>query len=163
MNVTLQDLRDVLKGQHRTDEAIFWFGYFWNAGPQSDLYRIMCETIYDPHFYEIRKQAGSDKSLTPASDPAIVYAHVLLRKRWEQAFGPLREYPLHLIPFGALKENDVVVHGPGRKFVCIPADWPCRVYLDGGVLKVPCAEDKTGRAFHTFRADSNGFIVGFRR
>ena len=123
MSISLQDMRDALKGQSRADEAIFWFGYFWNAGPQSDLYRIMCETIYDPHFYEIRKQAGSDKSLTPASDPAIVYAHVLLRERWEKSFGPLREYPLRPIRFGTLKENDVVICGPGRQFACIPADW----------------------------------------
>ena len=162
--ITLQDMRDALKGQSRADEAIFWFCMCWNSGPDnSDLYRIMCETGYDPHFYALRKQYGSEKYLTPATDPELVYCHELLRERWEKSFGPLREYPLRPIRFGTLKENDVVICGPGRQFACIPADWPCRVYLAGGDLKVPCAEDKTGRAFHPFKMGPDGNIVGFRR
>ena len=164
MSLTIQEMRDTLKGQDRANEAIFWFGLFWNSGPGSDLYRIMCETNYDPHFYAMRKRVGSeDKFLSPESDPEIVYCHTLLRERWEKAFGPLRESPLRPIRFGTLKENDVVVHGPGRPFICIPAGWPCRVYLDGGELKVPCAEDKTGRAFHSFKRGPDGNVVGFRR
>jgi hypothetical protein len=157
-------MRDTLKGQTRADEAIFWHCLFWNSGPDSDLYRIMCETGYDPHFYAIRKKFGSDTEfLTPESDPDIAYCHILLREQWEKAYGPLREYPLRPIKFGTLKENDVVVHGPGRPFMCIPAGWPCRVYLVGGELKVPCAEDKTGRAFHSFKMGPDGNIFGFRR
>ena len=64
--MNLQDMRDALKGQSRADEAIFWFCMFWNSGPDnSDLYRIMCETGYDPHFYALRKQYGSEKYLAP--------------------------------------------------------------------------------------------------
>jgi hypothetical protein len=164
VNMTLQDMRDTLKGQYRADEAIFWFGLFWNSGSDTDLYRIMCETKYDPHFYALRKKFGSnDEYLTPASDPEIVYCHTLLCAQWERGHGRLIEYPLRPIKFGTLKENDVVVHGPGRPFICIPAGWPCRVYRVGGELKVPCAEDKTGRAFHPLKAGRDGYLIGFRR
>ena len=164
MSLTIQDMRDTLKGQDRANEAIFWWCLFWNSGPDSDLYRIMCATDYDPRFYMLRKKLGSDDEfVTPANDPDIVYCHKVLHDRWEKAFGPLVEYPLRPIKFGTLKENDVVIHGPGRPFMCIPAGWPCRVYLDGGELKVPCAEDKTGRAFHAFKMGRDGNIVGFRR
>ena len=164
MNLTLQDMLDTLKGQARSDEAIFWFCLFWNSGVRSDLYRIMCETKYDPSLYQHRFKPGSkSEKLTPESDPEIVYAHVLLREQYERAFGPLREYPLRPIPFLDVKENDVVICGPGRQFPCIEADWPCRVFKHHGDLGVPCAEDSTTRSFHPFKAGPTGHIIGFRR
>lgn len=165
MTLTLQDMRDVLKGQGRSTEAIFWFCLFWNSGPQSDLYRVMCETNYDPHFYEFKHKPGGSPSefLSPGTDPEILFAHAVLREHYERAYGPLREYPLRPIRFGTLKENDVVIHGPGRVFACIPAEWPCRVFLVGGELAVPCAEDRTGRAHHRFEMLPDGSIKGFRR
>ena len=164
-----RQLEAVLKGQRRSDEAIFWFGLFWNSGPQSDLYRAMCLTKYDPSLYEIRLKPGykfdpgRHEILTPATDPEIVYCHSLLKGWYESVHRPLREYPLLPIRFDDVKEDDVVICGPGRQFPCIEADWPCRVFKHHGDLGVPCAEDPTTRAFHPFRPDPNGYIVGFRR
>lgn len=163
MALTLQDLRDTLHGQMRADEAIFWFGLFWNSGPESDLYKAMCQTKFDPSLYVLRRKTGSTELLTPANDPDIVYAHVLLREKYERAFGPLREYPLRSIKFDDIKEDDVVICGPGRQFPCIEADWPCRVFLKDGWLGVPCAEDHTTRSFHPFKPNRLGNILGFRR
>lgn len=167
MNLTLQDMRDALKGQMRSDEAIFWFCLFWNSGVNSDLYRIMCETKYDPSLYALRLKSGlkmeKREFFTPANDPEIVYCHALLRDQYERAFGPLREYPLRPIPYLDVKENDVVICGPGRQFPCIEADWPCRVFKDRGDLGVPCAEDPTKRSFHPFKAGPTGHLIGFRR
>ena len=162
--MTLQDMLDVLRGRvnsTRAKEAVFWFAFKWHAGPGSDLYRIMCETGYDPHFYQTQNGAG--KKLSPATEPELLHCEQILGDAYVKAFGVPREYQLLPIKFGTLKENDVVVHGPGRPFICIPAGWPCRVYLDGGELKVPCAEDKTGRAFHSFKIGPDGNVVGFRR
>jgi len=170
MKLTLQDMLDTLKGQSRSDEAIFWFALFWNSGSQSDLYQILCETKYDPSLYELRLKPGykfdptkKQEFLTPANDPEIVYCHALLRDQYERAYGPLREYALRAIPYLDVKENDVVICGPGRQFPCIEADWPCRVFKHHGDLGVPCAEDPTTRSFHPFKAGPTGHIIGFRR
>lgn len=176
----LQDMRDALKRQDRADEAIFWFGYFWNSGPTSDLYRAMCETGYDPSLYQIRIKPGTEKfietepgkveRLTPANDPEILYCHAILMAQYKREHpenfntqGVPYEFPLRRIRFDAIKEDDIVVHGPGRPFACIEADWPCRVFKHHGDLGVPCAEDPTARSFHPFKMDTDGFIVGFRR
>jgi hypothetical protein len=153
MNLTLTDMRDALKGQRKATEAIFWFGLFWNSGPDSDLYRAMCETGFEPQLYT-QKQIEND--------PEIIYCHAVLKEKYEEAFGPLHEYPLRRIPFLAVKENDVLICGPGRQFPCIEADWPCRVHLHHGDLGVPCAEDHMTRSFHPL-ANRDGYVIGFRR
>ena len=164
MQLTMQDMNDVLKNHSRADEAIFWFALSWNAGADSDLYRILCQTKFDPSLYRLRRKPGSTEVITPDNDPEIVYCHKLLRDQYERAFGPLREYPLRPIRFAEIKENDVVICGPGRQFACIEANWPCRVFKHHGDLGVPCAESPIKRSFHLFDMDpTSGYIVGFRR
>lgn len=181
--MTLSEMRAALKNQSRADEAIFWFGAFYHSGPDSDLYRAMCETGYDPSLYQIRIKPGSEQfldagvRLTPANDPEIVYCHKLLVEQYgkehpENFFydrtpagvvARPREFPLHRIKLAALKEDDIVFHGPGRQFACIEADWPCRVFKHHGDLGVPCAEDKTKRSFHSLKIGPDGYVIGFRR
>lgn len=173
MQPTLDDMLSALKGQRRAREAIFWFAYKWHSGPPSPLYRIMCDTNYDPSLYEFRLKPGYKFDpttakkpgvfLNPMTDPEIFYCDTVLTERWVKAFGALREYPLFPVLFDTVKENDVVVCGPGRQFACIEADWPCRVFSHHGDLGVPCAEDLTKRSFHKFERQSDGLIRGFRR
>jgi len=114
----------------------------------------MCETNFEPQLYT-QKQIEND--------PEIMYCHVVLRGQYEKAFGPLREYPLRPILFFSVKENDVLICGPGRQFPCIEADWPCRVHKRHGDLGVPCAENPTTRSFHPLKAGKDGYLIGFRR
>jgi len=154
MSLTLQDMRAALKGQMRAEEAIFFFCLAWNSGAESDLYRIMVATEFHPRLH-LQKQVEND--------PEILYCHEILKDLYEKASGiPLREFPLRPVKFADVKENDVLVHGPGRPFVCLEAGWPCRVYKWHGDLGVACAEDGHGSSFHPLKADMNGNIVGFR-
>src|SRR6185312_5130414 len=144
--MNLQEMRSALKGQNRDSEAIFWFGLFWNAGATSDLYRAMCDTNYDPSLYLLWRKSGSNEILTPANDPEILYCHRVLMDQYKREHpenfdlrGRPIEFPLHPIKYADIKENDVVIHGPGRPFACIESDWPCRVFTWHGDLGVPCA------------------------
>lgn len=153
--VTLQDMREALKGQMKADEAIFWFCLAWNSGPRSNLYRAMVATDFSPRLLT-QKQIEND--------PEILYCHAVLKDLYEKASGmPLHEYPLRPVKFADVKENDVLVHGPGRPFICLEAGWPCRVYKWHGDLGVACVEDGHGASFHPLRADADGLVVGFRR
>ncbi len=152
--MNLQDMRDALKGQMKADEAIFWWCLFWNAGPDSNLYRAMVGTNFHPRLH-------SQKQIE--SDPEILYCHEVLKDLYEKEYGPLREYPLRPVKFSDVKENDVLVHGPGRPFVCLEAGWPCRVYKWHDDLGVACAEDGHGSSFHPLKADVDGNVIGFQR
>ena len=154
MNITLQDMHAALKGQMRADEAIFFFCLFWNSGPDSDLYRALSKTDFDPRL-RVQQQI--------TNDPEILYCHELLKDMYEKVYGPLREFPLRPFRLADIKENDVVTHGPGRPFVCIEANWPCRVFVSGGKLGVPCSEDISTRYFHPFKTDADGYVIGFQR
>lgn len=160
MTITLQDMRDTLKGQRKADEAIFWFCNAWHCGSDSDLYRAMVETNFHPD--QIRQRQIS-------RDPEILYALDVLGEK----FGPLVETPLMPIKFGDVRENDVLIaceitqpefrRKYGERFVCIADGWPCRVYKWHGDLGVSCVEDGHGKSFHKLEMDESGYVVGFRR
>jgi hypothetical protein len=154
MKLTIQDFRDALKGQRKTEEAIFYFCHAWHNGPDSDLYRIMIEANFHPRLH-LQKQIKDD--------PEILYAFDVLGRLAERAYGRLAEYPTQPIRFDSIKENDVIIHTSPRTFPCIEAGWPCRVYLWHGGFGVACAEGPSGASFHPLRPDSRGFVVGFRR
>jgi hypothetical protein len=154
MTISLQDMRDVLKGQAKADQAIFWFGYFWNHGPADPLYKAMCETNYDPR---LRVQQQID------TDPEIIYCMKMLMEQYIRAYGLPFESTMHSIPFKTIKEGDIVTHGPGRPFVCIEGDWPCKVFKENGELGVGCTEDNRTRYFHKFEILPSGHVKGFIR
>ncbi len=161
MTITLQDLRESLKGQRKSEEAIFWFCYTWNSGVDSDLYRAMIETDFHP---DLQRQKSIEY------DDEICYClHVL-----ETKFGPFVEMAMRPVQFADVKENDVLTPAPitspkfreryGDKFSCISDGWPCRVYRGHGVLGVTCsASHGSEPKFHPLEPDENGYVVGFRR
>lgn len=153
--MNLQDMRDALKGQMKADEAIFWFCLFWNSGADSDLYRAMVASNFHPRLYSQRQIEN---------DPEIIYCHEVLKTMYEKEYGcQPREFPLRKVKFSDVKENDVLIHGPGRPFVCLEAGWPCRVYKWHGDLGVACAEDGKGASFHPLKAALDGTVIGFCR
>lgn len=160
MTITLQDMRDALKGQNKADEAIFWFCSAWHHGKQSDLYRVMVESEFHPDFH---------RQSQIQNDPEILYCFEVLGRR----FGPLIEAPMAPIKLGDVEEGDVIYACDitqeafrmkyGQRFVCIAPKWPCRVYKWRGSLGVACAEDHNAKQFHALEADNDGYVVGFQR
>jgi hypothetical protein len=150
--MTLQDMRDALRGQNKANEAIFWFCLAWNQGPESDLYRIMIETHYDPFF---------NKQHQISTDPEILYCFDVLGKMYERAFGVPVEWPLQRIKFDDLKEDDIII--AEACWPCIQAGWPCKVYKWHGALGVACVDSPDKRAFHGLEPTSDGYVKGFRR
>jgi len=150
--MTLQDMRDALRGQSKANEAIFWFCFAWQQGKGSDLYRIMVETKYDPFF---------NKQHQIARDPEIMYCFDVLGKMYETAFGAPVEWPLQPIKLVDVEEDDVIV--AENCWPCIQGGWPCKVYRDHGALGVACVDSPDKRAFHALEPDAEGFVKGFRR
>lgn len=155
MTLTVDDMRAALRGQNKAEEAIFWFGHFWNSGPESDLYKAMIATNFHP------TRAAKHKQI--ANDPEILYCSKVLMDQYVRRFGYPREYALQPFKLSTIQENDVVVCGPGRQFACIDADWPLRVHLWRGDLSVYCAEDLRFQYHHPLKEGPDGFVVGFRR
>lgn len=165
MNLTINDMRDVLKGQRRADEVIFWFCNAWHAGKGSDLYRIMKASTFTPRLH-LQKQVQND--------PEILYGFEVLGALYQKAYGPMVEYQLQPVPFAEIEEDDVLIHAKSpiphallkrlvQEFPCIEAGWPCRVYKWHGDLGVACAEGPSGASFHKFEVKSDGTVRGFWR
>ncbi len=163
MRLTLQDLRDALKGQRKAEEAIFWFAFAWNSGKDSDLYHVMCDTDFHPrwmnpnhHFVRgVKNPDGSprvDDSGVPVTeyDPEFLYCWDVLGKMWQAAYDAPIEYAKQPVRLLDVSENDVVIHTNPRTFACIVGAWPCRVYLWNNELGVACAEGPHGASFHRF-------------
>jgi hypothetical protein len=161
MDVTLQDLRGVLKGQYRADEIIFWFAHAWYAGRDSDLYRVLRETNFTPRRFHYAPGKG------PWRDPAVLYGEKMLRDYYFRDRAPV-EYVMQPIRFREVQENDVLTHGTYDQhfqkhpvFACIDTGWPCRVYKHYGNLGVSCAEDGHGANFHPLQWHDDGTVKGF--
>lgn len=150
--VTLQDLRDALKGHPKADCAIFWFAFCWSSGKDSDLYKVLTTVPYDP-------QIGFDVTKDPEC--------VTLLQMLETTFGPMIERPLQPVKLADVQENDILIAGKG--FICLLDRWPCRVFKTRGTLGVACGSGvngvgKPGQHFwHPLEADAEGYVKGFRR
>jgi hypothetical protein len=156
MKLTLQDMRDRLKGQRVADRAIFWYCNAWHTGRDSELYQIMREVPYSPFLQEVNKNEFDT--------PEYAYCFQLLTDLYVERYGRApNQTTLRPVPFNEVREDDVLTHTKPRTFPCIEAGWPCRVYLWGGDLHVACAEDKKHRYNHQLRADERGLVVGFLR
>ena len=94
MTITLQMMRDVLQGQRKADEAIFWWCHAWHHGPKSDLYRAMVETNFHPDFHRQRQIDN---------DPEILFAWEVLGR----SFGKQAEAPMCPVKLSDVQENDV--------------------------------------------------------
>lgn len=160
--VTLQDMRDVVRGNPNADEAIFWWSYAWHSGKQSDFYRIMCEVPYQP-------TPGRKFSEDPLTVEGI--------QKLDEAFKPCVEHAYQPVKLADVEEGDVLV--AGAHFVCLLNRWPCRVYKHHGALGVACGGgvrhvgtpvpelaakgNKDNYYWHPLTADNDGIVIGFRR
>ena len=174
--ITLDDMRSALRGQHRAEEAIFWFCNAWHSGALSDLYQILRKCTYTPTFHKLAAEAKRISAENPIKDSdELKYCFQVLGALYERTFGhaPV-EYRLQPIRMDDVQEDDVVIHAKwpmpdpvlGRhvqEFPCIQAGWPCRVYKHHGQLGVACVEGPDGANFHPLEADKNGFVRGFWR
>ena len=138
---TLEQMREELRGEECADEAIFWFCYAWQSGKQSDLYRIMCETGFQPN-----PRSRFDK------DPRIVRCLTKL----ENAFGPLMEVGYLPVKIDEIEEGDIII--AGQHHADIQNRWPCRVFRHEGHLCVMGM--KYPKQLH---ANLDGTVIGFRR
>lgn len=173
MKMTLQDMRDKLKGQAKADQAIFWYCSAWHSGRDSDLYQILREVKYSAFLQNVQKNKFEhihehiplmNGSTLIRLIPEIDFCFAILTELYKERYGhePIQA-PLRRVRLSDVREEDVLTHTNPRTFPCIEAGWPSRVYLWRGDLHVACAEDGEHRYNHMLRADERGFVVGFLR
>lgn len=140
---TLADMRAALRGFEFADEAIFWYCYSWHTGRDSDFYRIMCESPFQP-----------DDSRQFRDDPRVTDLFLTLQVR----FPPMSQKPPPYQPvkLDDVRAGDILIAGSAH--LSLKNRWPCRVFEYGGQLAVV---DKLGAVILT--TDDRGYVVGFRR
>lgn len=154
--MTKQDMLDVLRGEPKAEEAIFWWCHAWHGGVGTDLYKIQCESSYIP-----------DRTRMWHKDPDVIRC---IADKLDPAFLPLVRLDYRRVKLADVQEGQILV--AGEHHTCLPNRWPCRVYRWRGSLGVECfvvhmpgvklAPGQSAQ-FHPLTEDDSGYIKGFRR